>query len=73
DLWQSMLLDREVFCVPQGVLSEYHLEWLDRAIAAVPHSNKLILLHHNPLPSGCSCLDQHILSNPHMLDDVFQL
>jgi Icc protein len=31
-----------------------------------------VLLHHHPLPSGCTWLDQHSLRNPHSLDAVLQ-
>ena len=72
DRWQIVLLDSQVFGVPHGELSDYQLEWLERALAAEPQRHTLVLLHHHPLPSGCSWLDQHSLRNPHMLDAVLQ-
>lgn len=72
DRWQAVLLDSQVFGVPHGELSDYQLEWLECAMAAEPQRHTLILLHHPPLPSGCSWLDQHSLRNPHMLDTVLQ-
>lgn len=70
--WQIVLLDSQVFGVPHGELSEYQLEWLDKTLAREPHRHTLIFLHHHPLPSGCTWLDQHGLRNPHMLDAVLQ-
>ncbi|MBK0032476.1 3',5'-cyclic-AMP phosphodiesterase [Erwinia sp. S43] len=72
DCWQVVLLDSQVFGVPHGELSEYQLEWLDKTLAREPHRHTLVLLHHHPLPSGCTWLDQHGLRNPHMLDAVLQ-
>lgn len=70
--WQVVLLDSQVFGVPHGELSEYQLEWLESVLASAPERHTLVLLHHHPLPSGCSWLDQHSLRNPHMLDCVLQ-
>ncbi len=72
DRWQAVLLDSQVFGVPHGELSEYQLEWLDTTLAQEPQRHTLVLLHHHPLPSGCTWLDQHGLRNPHMLDAVLQ-
>jgi len=72
DHWQIVLLDSQVFGVPHGELSEYQLEWLESVLAAEPQRHTLVLLHHHPVPSGCSWLDQHSLRNPHMLDTVLQ-
>lgn len=70
--WQIVLLDSQVFGVPHGELSEYQLSWLESVLAAEPQRHTLVLLHHHPVPSGCSWLDQHSLRNPHMLDAVLQ-
>ena len=70
DSWQVVLLDSQVFGVPHGELSDYQLEWLETALSREPQRHTLVLLHHHPLPSGCSWLDQHGLRNPHMLDSV---
>lgn len=72
DSWQLVLLDSQVSGVPHGMLSDYQLEWLDNALAAVPDRHTLVLLHHHPLPSGCTWLDQHSLRNSHMLDELLQ-
>jgi len=72
DHWQIVLLDSQVFGVPHGELSDYQLEWLEGALATEPQRHTLVLLHHHPVPSGCSWLDQHSLRNPHMLDSVLQ-
>lgn len=70
--WQIVLLDSQVFGVPFGELSEFQLEWLDKTLAIYPERHTLVLLHHHPLPSGCTWLDQHSLRNSHMLEAVLQ-
>ncbi|MEA1587109.1 3',5'-cyclic-AMP phosphodiesterase [Salmonella enterica] len=66
--WQILLLDSQVFGVPHGELSEFQLEWLERKLADAPERQTLLLLHHHPLPAGCSWLDQHSLRNAGELD-----
>ena len=68
--WQILLLDSQVFGVPHGELSEFQLEWLEKKLAAEPERHTLLLLHHHPLPAGCSWLDQHSLRNSAALDRV---
>ena len=70
DNWQVLMLDSQVFGVPHGELSEYQLEWMERCLQAHPERYTLLLLHHHPLPSGCTWLDQHSLRNPHMLGAI---
>ncbi|MDH2068292.1 3',5'-cyclic-AMP phosphodiesterase [Pantoea sp. GD03673] len=70
--WQIVLLDSQVYGVPHGMLSDYQLEWLDNALARYPQRHTLVLLHHHPLASGCTWLDQHSLRNSHQLDAVLQ-
>ena len=72
DSWQIVLLDSQVFGVPHGMLSDYQLEWLETTLAIEPHRHTLVLLHHHPLPSGCTWLDQHSLRNSHMLEAALQ-
>ncbi|WP_277977673.1 3',5'-cyclic-AMP phosphodiesterase [Pantoea endophytica] len=72
DHWQLVLLDSQVFGVPHGMLSEYQLEWLHTALSKYPERHTLVLLHHHPLASGCTWLDQHSLRNPHQLEAVLQ-
>ena len=59
-----------VFGVPHGELSEFQLDWLETKLAAEPERHTLLLLHHHPLPAGCSWLDQHSLRNSAALDRV---
>lgn len=68
--WQILLLDSRVFGVPHGELSEFQLEWLERKLSEAPERHTLLLLHHHPLPAGCSWLDQHSLRNAAELDNV---
>lgn len=67
DSWQIILLDSQVYGVSYRKLSEYHLEWMARCLQAHPERYTLLLLHHHPIPCGCTWLDQHSLRNPHML------
>jgi len=70
--WQLVLLDSQVAGVPHGMLSDYQLDWLEKTLAQTADRHTLVLLHHHPLPSGCSWLDQHSLRNPHALDAILQ-
>ncbi len=70
DRWQILLLDSRVFGVPHGELSDFQLEWLEHKLAEAPERYTLLLLHHHPLPAGCSWLDQHSLRNAGALDSV---
>lgn len=70
DSWQILLLDSQVFGVPHGELSDFQLEWLENKLAEAGDRYTLLLLHHHPLPAGCSWLDQHSLRNAGALDGV---
>ena len=70
DHWQILLLDSQVFGVPHGELSDFQLEWLEHQLNAEPERYTLLLLHHHPLPAGCSWLDQHSLRNAGALDHI---
>ena len=70
DDWFLILLDSQVLGAPYGELNEYQLDWLDRSLNQYPDRHALILLHHHPLPSGCTWLDQHSLRNSHALAEV---
>jgi Icc protein len=72
DNWQILMLDSQVFGVPHGELSDYQLDWLERKLAGAPERHTLLLLHHHPVPAGCSWLDQHSLRNAAELDNVLQ-
>ncbi|QHM74186.1 3',5'-cyclic adenosine monophosphate phosphodiesterase CpdA [Mixta theicola] len=72
DRWQLVLLDSQVAGVPHGMLSDYQLDWLENTLAQTADRHTLVLLHHHPLPSGCSWLDQHSLRNAHALAAVLQ-
>lgn len=70
--WQIVLLDSQVVGVPHGELSDYQLEWLEQTLASEPQRHTMLLLHHHPLPSGCTWLDQHSLRNAHALDEILR-
>lgn len=56
--------------MPHGELSDFQLEWLEHQLNAEPERYTLLLLHHHPLPAGCSWLDQHSLRNAGALDHI---
>ncbi|QXO65850.1 MULTISPECIES: 3',5'-cyclic-AMP phosphodiesterase [Morganella] len=68
--WQILLLDSQVQGVPHGELSDDQLIWLDNCLAQQPGRHTVVMLHHHPLTSGCTWLDQHSLRNSHMLAEV---
>ncbi|HID7485096.1 TPA: 3',5'-cyclic-AMP phosphodiesterase [Morganella morganii] len=68
--WQILLLDSQVQGVPHGELSDDQLIWLDNCLAQQPGRHTVVMLHHHPLASGCTWLDQHSLRNSHMLAEV---
>ena len=70
DQWQILLLDSQVQSVPHGELSDDQLIWLDNCLAQQPDRHNVVMLHHHPLASGCTWLDQHSLRNSHMLAEV---
>ena len=70
DQWQILLLDSQVQSVPHGELSDDPLIWLDNCLAQQPDRHTVVMLHHHPLASGCTWLDQHSLRNSHMLAEV---
>ncbi len=61
--WQLIMLDSQVKGKPYGWLDEEQLALLDKALTQYPKRYKLIALHHHPLPSGSTWLDQHKLHN----------
>ena len=70
DQWQILLLDSQVQSVPHGELSDDQLIWLDNCLAQQPDRHTVVMLHHHPLASGCTWLDQHSLRNSHLLAEV---
>ncbi len=70
--WQLLLLDSQVYGVPHGMLSDYQLDWLASALAAEPQRHTIVLLHHHPVPSGCTWLDTHSLRNSYQLAEILK-
>lgn len=68
--WQIVLLDSQVFGSPHGALSPLQLDFLAKALRAVPDRFALIVLHHNLLPTNSAWLDQHSLRNLQELETV---
>ncbi|CDH05623.1 cyclic 3',5'-adenosine monophosphate phosphodiesterase [Xenorhabdus bovienii str. oregonense] len=61
--WQLVMLDSQVQGVPHGELTDYQLEWLQKCLDEHNERNTIVMLHHHPVPSGCTWLDQHSLRN----------
>lgn len=72
EAWQLVMLDSQLPGVPHGMISDYQLEWLENALAMAPQRHTLVVLHHHPLASGCTWLDQHSLRNSHQLAAVLE-
>ncbi|MBS0922994.1 3',5'-cyclic-AMP phosphodiesterase [Providencia sp. JGM181] len=72
DDWQILMLDSQLQDVAHGELSEQQLEWMKQCLDEQPTRTTLIMLHHHPLPSGCTWLDQHSLRNSHILADYLK-
>lgn len=72
DEWQILMLDSQLQDVPHGELSEQQLEWMKSCLDKRPQRITLVMLHHHPLPSGCTWLDQHSLRNSHILADYLK-
>lgn len=70
--WQILMLDSQLQDVPHGELSEQQLEWMKKCLDRQPQRTTLIMLHHHPLPSGCTWLDQHSLRNSHILAEYLK-
>ncbi|PHM36705.1 3',5'-cyclic-AMP phosphodiesterase [Xenorhabdus innexi] len=61
--WQLIMLDSQVQGVPHGELTEYQLEWMKKCLDEHSDRQAIVMLHHHPVPSGCTWLDQHSLRN----------
>ncbi|ELX8377634.1 3',5'-cyclic-AMP phosphodiesterase [Providencia vermicola] len=72
DDWQILMLDSQLQDVPHGELSEQQLDWMKACLDKQPQRTTLIMLHHHPLPSGCTWLDQHSLRNSHILAEYLK-
>ncbi|KLN97696.1 3',5'-cyclic-AMP phosphodiesterase [Moellerella wisconsensis] len=70
--WQVLMLDSQIQDVPHGELSDYQLEWMKACLDNNSERSTIIMLHHHPLPSGCTWLDQHSLRNSHILADYLK-
>ncbi|MFI3245945.1 MAG: 3',5'-cyclic-AMP phosphodiesterase [Ferrimonas sp.] len=61
--WQILMLNSTVEDAPAGELSGAELGWLTQVIEQHPERYTIVALHHNPILTGCSWLDQHCLRN----------
>ncbi|PHM28996.1 3',5'-cyclic-AMP phosphodiesterase [Xenorhabdus budapestensis] len=61
--WQLIMLDSQVQGVPYGELTDYQLEWMTKCLDEHSDRYAIVMLHHHPVPSGCTWLDQHCLRN----------
>ncbi len=63
DGWLIVMLDSTVAGEHHGHLTAEELTGLDRALAENADASALICLHHQPVPHGCSWLDELMLDN----------
>lgn len=61
--WQILMLNSTILGKPSGRLAQIEFELIDKAIAAHPQQHLLLVMHHNPVATGCQWLDQHQLAN----------
>ncbi|MCG9728575.1 3',5'-cyclic-AMP phosphodiesterase [Shewanella sp. Isolate13] len=61
--WQILMLDSTVRGRPGGHMSAEEFELIDSAIKAEPDRYILLVMHHNPILTGCNWLDQHCMDN----------
>ncbi|SDI67454.1 Icc protein [Ferrimonas sediminum] len=61
--WQLLQLDSTVLGLPGGHLNHHRLEWLEAVLTHSSAYHTVIALHHHPLDTGCTWLDQHRLDN----------
>lgn len=61
--WQLIMLDSQVQGVPHGELTDYQLEWMTKCLDEHSDRYAIVMLHHHPVLSGCTWLDQHCLRN----------
>ncbi|HGJ5859985.1 MAG TPA: 3',5'-cyclic-AMP phosphodiesterase [Arsenophonus nasoniae] len=72
DNWQILMLDSQIQGAVHGKLSKQQLLWMKSCFDAYTERSHLLMLHHHPLPSGCTWLDQHRLRNSHILADYLK-
>ncbi|CAM3800152.1 3',5'-cyclic-AMP phosphodiesterase [Xenorhabdus thuongxuanensis] len=70
--WQLIMLDSQVQGVPHGELTDYQLEWMKKCLDEHSDREAIIMLHHHPIPSGCTWLDQHSLRNAPELSEYLK-
>ncbi|MDC9590032.1 3',5'-cyclic-AMP phosphodiesterase [Xenorhabdus sp. XENO-10] len=70
--WQVIMLDSQVQGVPHGELTDYQLEWMKKCLDEHSERHTIVMLHHHPVPSGCTWLDQHSLRNSSELSECLK-
>ncbi|MGP1956432.1 MAG: 3',5'-cyclic-AMP phosphodiesterase [Arsenophonus sp. NC-PE1-MAG3] len=65
--WQILMLDSQIQGAVHGKLSKQQLLWMKSCFETYTECNHLLILHHHPLPSGCTWLDKYSLRNSHIL------
>lgn len=62
--WQIVLLDSQIPGEVHGNLTDSQLDIIDQALLSEPEKHRLLCLHHQPWPMGCTWLDsQQIISH----------
>lgn len=61
--WLIILLNSTVYGKPGGYMAESQFTLIDEAIKANPEKHVLLVMHHNPILTQCTWLDQHCMAN----------
>ena len=61
--WQLLMLDSQVRGFTFGDLAQQQLDFVKQSLQEYPDRYTLTFVHHNPVPVGCTWLDQHRMKN----------
>lgn len=70
--WLIVLLNSQVVGQAYGFLAPAELLFLKNTLERHSDRTALVFLHHNPITSSCSWLDQHILKNSDELEQIIE-
>ncbi len=61
--WDLLCLNSQIPGSPAGNVAESEMTWLEQELAQASDNQRLILVHHNPAPTGTPWLDTMTLAN----------
>lgn len=61
--WQVLMLDSTIVGKPAGRLGMDEIAWLTEMLSRHNQNHTLVALHHHPIATGCTWLDEHSLEN----------